>query len=108
MMTPTQLFLFAAVLPLALAKELPKNEALAAEKYDNGAVHESIMRAKHVSIACHCTTGRIADRASHRGIVNVRKASSTLHATSHHLVTCLVRADLRMLSQATRITRLDA
>ncbi len=84
MRTSTQLFLLVAALPLALAKELPKNEALAAEKYDNGAVHESIMRAKHVSIPCHCTTGRIADRASHRGIVNVRKASSTLRATNPH------------------------
>jgi hypothetical protein len=108
MRSPTQLVLLAAGLPLALAKELPKNEALAAEKYDNGAVHESIMRAKHVRIPCHCTTGHIADRASHRGIVNVRKASSTLHATNHHLVTCLVRTDLQLLSQATRITRSGA
>lgn len=108
MMTLTQLFLFAAALPLALGKELPKNEALAAEKYDNGAVHEGIMRAKHVSISWYCTTGHTADRASHRGIANAPKASSTLHATNHHLVMCLVRTDLRLLSRATRITRSGA
>jgi hypothetical protein len=33
---------------LAVAKELPKNEELAAEKYDNGLVHEKIMKSKHV------------------------------------------------------------
>jgi hypothetical protein len=41
-----------AVLATALlvtAEELPKNEALAAEKYDNGLVHEMIMKSKHVS-----------------------------------------------------------
>lgn len=108
MRTPTQLFLLAAALPLALAKELLKSEDLAAEKYDNGAVHQSIMRAKHVRIPCHCTTGPIADPASHHGIANVRKASSTLHSISHHLVTCLVRMDWQLLSQAMRLTRSGA
>ena len=108
MRTPTQLVVLAAALPLALAKELPKNEALAAEKYDNGAVHESIMRAKHVRLPYHCTAGRIADRTSHLGIANVRKASLTLHAIPHHLVTCLVRTDLQSLSQAMQTTRSGA
>ena len=43
-------FLSSLLVPtlLAVAKELPKNEELAAEKYDNGIVHEKIMMNKHV------------------------------------------------------------